>query len=70
MRPPKEDQKDPTEWTFQCGKCTQTFSSVQDREIHKMMCQKPSQSEAQVPNFEYDENYKFPTGSDTDQRQH
>ena len=70
MKPPKEDQKDPTEWTYICGKCTQTFSSDQDREIHKLMCQQPSQSEAQLPKFECPENYKFPTGSDTDQRQH
>ena len=70
MKPPKEEQKSPTEWTYVCGKCTQTFNNVQDREIHKLMCQQPSQSEAQLPKFEYPENYKFTTGSDTDQRQH
>ena len=66
MKPPKEEQKSPTEWTYVCGKCTQTFNTVQDRDAHKLICQQPSQSQTatQGPKFEYPENYQFPTGSD------
>ena len=68
MKPPKEEEKSPTEWIYVCGKCPQTFNTIQNRDTHRLTCQQPSQSQSQAgtqgPKFEYPANYQFPTGAD------